>query len=490
MEPHPTSSSTYSPMQIPEIGGKMLNRNSSSEKDQSWQWLPASPKLHTQAYDSFQTILKNFRFDQTEPDRDILPFTSYIKLRCSFPNIEKRLRKAWIATRYHNPGLATELDLHHKYYRVPSTEDVDMWAWATFRVHQDACAQDVAEQPRRSAQPMLHWFPRTQELLLVSHHFYFDARGAWYFWDLLLDLTVRAENVNFADEKANLPITRDDLLGLPSYPTLTSFTKAYQIMNDSIKEDLILLPALLKDPGTHQLHSSAKRLDRHGQVRMTLSQEQTAAIVTACKEIGSSVTAAFYAALALECQALQAEHGSRGRYALTFHHFDARPWYTQTVNARENLGIDQHAIIPFALDMEGKSYSELASTTDAFFKTTRSDFAQDSSGLDAINYLLANIISPRTPLPSAPFFSSYGIAEKYMKSFYRQNDTAWLEVEDVYSAVPMTDLANGIFIWTFRDRLHVLATFHELNHAASMFEGLLKNTCRRMLQGLGVEQIF
>ena len=424
------------------------------------------------------------------PDRDILPFSSYLKIRCSITDIEHRLRKAWIAARYYNPGLAMELGQHFKSYNVPTVEEVEDWVCGTFFVHQNACARDIAEQPQSVAQPKLHWFPSRQELLLISHHFYFDARGAWHFWDLFLDLVVRPKDVNFEDEKPKLPIARDDLLGLPSYPTWESFNKAYAIISKSLKNNSILLPSLKQDVGVSSVQLSTIYPDSHGQVRITLSEEHTTAIITSCKEFGVSVTSAFYVGLALAGQSLQAEHGSHGRYALTFHHFDARPWYKQAINVRENLGIDQHAIIPFALDLEGKNYKELVTTIDKFFKTTRSGFAQDASGLDAINYLLATILSPSAPLPSAPFFSSYGKAEDCMKSHYahpNQRHHVWLDVEDTYNAVPMTNLANGVFIWTFKDRFNVLAEFHKLHHLPSMFQRLLIDACDRMLGGLNIE---
>lgn len=462
--------------------------SSSFKANQRQPWLPASPRVYTQTYDSFQTVLKNFKIDQAESDRDILPFASYIKVRCTLPDIEARLRKAWKAARYHNPGLAVELGQHYKTYQVPSLEEVDIWLWTTFRVHQDSCARDVVEQFQHAARPVLHWFPRTQELLLICHHFYSDARGAWHFWELLLDLAVEPEDVSFGEEGINLPLARDDLLGLPSYPTLPSFIKAHKIVAESLKEDVVLLPALKKVPDLNELATSGLCSDRYGQVRMALSEKQTAAMVAACQKRGVSVTAAFYAALALASQALQAEHSSWGRYSLSFHHFDARPWYKQTTDPRGNLGFDHHAIIPFALDLQEKTYGELVTNADSFFKTTREDFTRDASGLDAINYLLASVMSPRTPLPSAPFFSSYGVAEKYMKTFYGQKEGPWLEVEDLYNAVPMSDLVTGVFIWTFRGRFNVFAGFHELYHTAAMFEALMQDTCERMLHGLEIEE--
>ncbi|ORY63484.1 uncharacterized protein BCR38DRAFT_410398 [Pseudomassariella vexata] len=141
--------------------------------------------------------------------------------------------------------------------------------------------------------------------------------------------------------------------------------------------------------------------------RFFLSVEKTAEIIAACNKRGVSVTAAFYTALATTSQPIQAEHGPKGRYVMSFHHFEARPWFKQTIDTRNFLGLDPHAILPFALDMgeDKRSFRDLAFDANKFFKSYQTEFAADATGLDFINDLLRSFLRPETPAPNLPIFS-------------------------------------------------------------------------------------
>ncbi|KAK7958642.1 hypothetical protein PG996_009926 [Apiospora saccharicola] len=167
--------------------------------------------------------------------------------------MQSRLRHAWVMMRHDHPGLAFEFGRRSNTYRVPSPEDMAAWLDATFLVRPDLDARTLARSLKREARPRLHWLPKTSEVVLTAHHCYADARSLWVFWDMLLDKVVKAcpspYNIPlvpvFADDGSkppNLPPARDDLLGLPEWPTIPGWLKAHEMVMSAFKPDRVLLP--------------------------------------------------------------------------------------------------------------------------------------------------------------------------------------------------------------------------------------------------------
>ncbi|KAK8042334.1 hypothetical protein PG994_012817 [Apiospora phragmitis] len=309
---------------------------------------------------------------EAETERTTLILISVVKIHARFRSssgpvdnneLVSRLKQAWAAMRDGHPGLAVECGPQFSTYRVPSPEDMEAWLDSTF--HDGRSGSHYA--------PLLHT----------------DARNTWVFWDVFLakvaDGARPAVPVPATGEKGGLPPS--------SPPPVTGDSKDW--------------PAGPVD-----------------YVRLFISERQTAAVVAACKARGISVAATLYAALASAARAIQkTDEGSKGKgkYAVSFHHFDVWPWLQAKAtnnlgptgasaagqlppsppNYGGGLGTDYHVVVPFALDMmavppggaptgpgvvvphQERSLDELAQEMNGFFRSTRRDFGQDPAGLDA-----------------------------------------------------------------------------------------------------------
>ncbi|KAK7956518.1 uncharacterized protein PG986_005740 [Apiospora aurea] len=407
---------------------------------------------------------------------------------------------------------------------------------ASFLVHPGLDARGLTRSLKREAQPRLHWLPQTGEMVLTMHHCYADARSTWVFWDALLEKVAKGASPAMPDiddptKPPNLPPARDDLLGLPSWPSIQGWLKAHDLLASVTKPDLVLLPPSTIIPAAGE---PKDWLSGPGDfVRHSISESQTAAVVAVCKARGITVAAVFYATLASTTRALQeAERGGSGeRHAVTFHHFDVRPWLQATGNTnRVGLGVDYHVIIPFALGMvipspvgaaetkgenvvQERSLDELAHDMNVFFQTTRHEFGQDPSGLDALTYYVRSMFVPSIPAPSASIFSSVGVAEHFIRrsfsggeegeevclrdshgcegeeedSFRSRGSTLELEVEDTYVMTLGAKLMNCVMLHTFRGRIWALSGFDQSYLRVEMLESLLAMTFQKLLAWLGVE---
>ncbi|KAK8080227.1 hypothetical protein PG997_008045 [Apiospora hydei] len=516
-------------------------------------WTLSSPGVYTQTHDSFAQFFADWVARESESERTSLIVVSVVKIRARFrsssdthpagPQIkddlmQMRLKQAWTAMRNDHPGLAVEFGPNHSTYKVPTQKD-DLVAWldATFLVHPGLDARGLTRSLKREAQPRLHWLPKTGEVVLTMHHCYADARSTWVFWDALLEKVVKGASPAMLDlEKStkppNLPPSRDDLLGLPSWPSIQGWLKAHDLLVSAMKLDLVLLPPSTTIPAAGE---SKDWLSGPGDfVRHSISESRTAAVVAGCKARGITVAAAFYAALASATRALQETEraGSGGSHAVTFHHFDVRPWLQATGNTnRVGLGVDYHVIIPFALGMiipspvgaaetkgeetvQERSLDELAHDMNEFFQTTRHEFGQDPTGLDALTHYVHSMFVPSTPAPSAPIFSSLGVAEHFIRRSFSGREegeevclheshgcegeeeesfrssrgpTLELEVEDTYVMTLGAKLMNCVILHTFRGRIWALSGFDESYFRDSVLEGLLAGTFEKLLAWLDVE---
>ncbi|KAF2657424.1 hypothetical protein K491DRAFT_677252 [Lophiostoma macrostomum CBS 122681] len=525
-------------------------------------WVESSPGIYTQTHDSFQQFFSDWISGEKSSSRTTLIETSCIRIKPrshSTPHaqytedrFEDFLRKAWISMRINNPGLAVDVSRHCHTYVVPSErslEAIQGWLDETFLVHRDRSARDLIRSLDREHRPRLHWLPRSKELVLTVHHCFFDARGTWMFWDSFLKHVVAISSTivnnepsgvesSDTDNLTKLPPARDDLLGLPSYPTVQAWLKAYALVPPALQEDMVLLPPTRPPPTA--IAPQDWPTGPSNFLRSSLSENQTAAVIAACKAKGISITAAFYAAFSSAARAIQTtnvEHqaeseSKRGRYAVSFHHFDIRPWLESyhkhrvslglssddSVTASSSgrlLGVDYHSLVPFALNMlepcsatdssntkpKERPFLELARDMTSFFQTTRAEFAQDATGLDATNYLIRAMFSPERPANSAPIFSSSGVAERYIRRVYDSSDGEEgdegernakrglvIEVEDIYTLTLGAKVMNAVMLHTFRNRIWVAATFDEEYFDSELFETLLGEAFRRLLDGLGIEE--
>lgn len=474
----------------------MGTSNGSKEHAQNYPWRRIAPGTYAQDYDSFLTLQHMWnKLDAS--GRRLMQSTSCIKIRSDIPDpeLEQLLRAAWVTMRHKHPGLAVQLEEYYKVYKVPYPEQVDTWVTDTFHAFPSMTAEEVQKQHLLpESNPHLYWLPQTRELLIVGQHCYFDARTFWVFWGELLSLVVSPRDVHFGDEWKNLPLARDDLIGMARYAGIDGYAKAQALVGKALHADpgktMVALPTL-NTKTSPDGQAAPTGADRNGLLRYSMSVAQTEAMVKACKQAGISVTSAYYTALSLCCRKIQAEHGSAGDIALSFHNFDARSWFPEDVDIDSlTIGTDLHGVLPFSLDVGSGSFGDSVGATDDSFKGLRDMFAKDSLGLDAINQLFKAFFLPGMPISTFPNFSSLGVAERFLRSSFTSGDPARgrsVTIEDTYTINhSMLEGMSCVSIWTWRERFQIAVTFNEAYHTEDMFLRLMKDSCDTMLAGLGI----
>ncbi|KAK8127927.1 hypothetical protein PG984_009035 [Apiospora sp. TS-2023a] len=498
-------------------------------------WTLSSPGLYTQTHDSFAHFFASWVAGESTTERTTLIIVSVVKINARLQSsssdagssvaigeadMQSRFRYAWAKMRHDHPGLAVEFGQRSNTYKVPSPEDITAWLDATFLVHPDLDARGLTRSLKREAMPRLHWLPKTNEVVLTAHHCYADARSLWAFWDVFLDKVVKAcpspcyiPLVPVPDDGGfklpNLPPARDDLLGLPEWPTIPGWMKAHEMVMSAFKTDLVLLPpstpaAAVGEP----INWPAGPCDY---VRQSLSENQTAAVVATCKAKGITVTAAFYAALASATRAIQAagEDGGRGGGGGRGAGDDMQFPSITLISGR----VDYHVVIPFALDLvmagpdqagtqnaatagphKERPLDELVQDVNRFFRSTRHEFGQDPTGLDALTYYVRSGFGPPNPASSTPTFSSLGVAEHFLRRRFSGEGEGKagsklleLEVEDTYIMTLGAKLMNAFMLHTFRGRMSAISTFDEEYFRAGSMESLLAKTFEKLFGWLEME---
>jgi hypothetical protein len=450
-------------------------------KTHNYPWRQLIPGTYIQDYDSWQSVQAIWNNVDTEGRRLHL-LASCIEIQYNVTDLESRLRKGWLAARYFHPGLAIKLGEYYKTYNVPTAKDLEAWANSTFIMPTCANAEEFQKQHLTTdPHAQLHWFPKTRQLLFIAHHTLFDATALWLFWGAYLDLVIRPKDVTFGDEWKNLPLARDDLLGLPRYPSLAGNAKGLSMITDALKPNSIELPTLNTTiNGDGNIVPKGK--SRNEFLRLSLSVEQSTAIVQACKHRGISITAAFFTAITLTCRKFQSEYGSAGRYAIGFHNFDSRPWFPKELAATVNAGNDPHAMIPFTVDVEGKTFDEIAKTTDENFKSVQVNFGNDPTGLDAVSHMLKGLLNPDGPIATFPGFTSFGVADRVIKTTYNDDAGGWIRIEDSYHWIQnMVKGMNAVCVYNWKGRMHLGSCFNEAYHTKDMFYRLFRDSFELIL---------
>ncbi|KAA8567251.1 hypothetical protein EYC84_010288 [Monilinia fructicola] len=457
-------------------------------RSHNYPWNLTAPGSFTQEYDSFQSVQVSWNKVDDE-ERRLHLLGSYVQIESNIPDLETRLRKAWLTARYFHPGIAIRLEEYYKSYNVPTDDELNAWLNKTFL--EAPC--DTAEEFQRKyignePQPQLYWFHKTKELLIIAHHTLFDAGGLWLFWESYLELVASPKTVRFGDEWKNLPFARDDLLGLPRYPSLAAYTKGLEVIMDCLKPEVVELPTLnTRISSDGQIITNGK--SHNGFLRVVLPPDQSMAIVQSCKHRGVSITSAVFVALALTCRKFQSEYGKAGRYAACFHNFDSRPWFSKEAAKLCNAGNDPHAMIPFAIDLENKDFDEILVSTDEKFRSLRTEFGKDPAGLDALSLMLKGLLDLNGPVATFPGFTSFGVGDRIIKTAYNDEAGNWIKIVDTYHWIHnMVKGMNAVCIYSWKGRMILGGCFNEAWHSEDMFRRLFQESFDLLLCKFDLKQ--
>ncbi|KAF4973603.1 hypothetical protein FSARC_143 [Fusarium sarcochroum] len=449
----------------------------------NFPWTEISPGHFRQPLDSIGKLWSTWYYNDVKLGREPLYIASYVKFHTLLEadELQNRLQNAWKAMRYHNPGIACTVDGFYREYKVPSEDEVNTWVSATFKTHQHKSADNVAREEAKDFHPVLHFIPDQEhktrgELVLLSNHFFNDGRGEFYFWDSFLRLVAEPESVTFGDESKYLPCARDDLLRLPSHPTILAFLKAAGIVSGSHVPDPVTAP-VKKD----------KEADHGCLKRLILTESQTARIADACKRKQVSVAGAFKAAHILTLRSLQKGVDGYARdECVGLEMLDLRSAFKGPYNPHQGFGTDYHVFLPAKFEVgNNKTFLDIAQDMTNWFRETRKSFTADPEGLDAVGHMMLQTLTGPSHGPIPPMFSSLGIVDGLMQSTYADGT---VEVEDTWMAVLANrGMAQGFWTWTWKGQLHILTSFNEAYYDPQTVEVTLQTIVETVLKGLNID---
>lgn len=446
----------------------------------SFPWVEIAAKQFRQNHDSIGRVWSAWYHADIKYGRGTVALTSYTKIKTDMPpdELRKGLRDAWRTIRYYSPAIACAVGEFYRTYAVITDKEADEWVESTFQTHREGTVDDILYLHRNDLNPTLHFFPGQDggEVVKTGHHFFNDGRGEFFFWDALLKLVASPKTVTFGDEDKHLPPARDDLLSLPSHPTIPSYIKGTAILGESFAADPVMLP-LASGNGTH----------RFCRMRASLDESQTARLVSACKHHGVTVTGAIKAAHILTIREAAGAQESLRDQCSGLEFIDIRGAFPASHDSRSSFGTDYHVFLPGKFELGGgKTYIDVARDMTQWLRKTRQDLIESAEGLDAVAYMMLETLTKADPAPLPPIFSSIGILEDFMQHSHGDGK---LVVEDTWMAVPAHHSPlNATWVWTWRGRLNLLMSFDEGYYDVDAVEAILKNTIDTTLRELGVEE--
>ena len=407
----------------------------------------------------------------------------------STDDIPKYLGRAWIETRFRQPGAACTADRDQavKIYSVPDDRVLEDWLASSFHVltHAVDASSTFPGEPIDSAQ--LYWLPQSSEVVFRAPHWLVDGMGIVSFWDTFFTLIEEAgedtgEIPRFAwgEEVRRLGPTMDEIWG---YDVEQPTSRTRKAASDLISSWEASLPSI----GLPSKSGSDGLPRNCVQIQMKLDRPTTVKIVSACKKRNVSMTAAVEAAFILG-HVIHADPSLKDRPFLGVHNFNTRPDLPEPYSTSS-----------FALNMYYFSWTFILPLPTTFEEASRQvheHYRMISKGDDRHHYresagqvcrLMASVpLSPEygNPPPTNAIPSSLGNMDHRIRHEYARG--RWqIETFDLAS-----DLCGGqaeMFWYTFRGEMRFSYVFNEAVCERRDVEGLLGSIRETLVDELSVD---
>jgi hypothetical protein len=385
--------------------------------------------------------------------REHYTLSSILKLELASPDPTSALQHAWKQVRYEQPQIAAVTEGMTKSYEVPDAKTLEAWLAETFTVSDANSAGELYQTVATGGMPhaaMLYYVPNSSELLFRGQHHNIDGIGVFMFWDAYLKaLASPVKDFQWGNEMSRLAPSLEEALGYPEPPTPEQAEKAKAQFMDWAS----VIPGVgpVSKVGTVPSGNC-----RHTELRVPA--ETTEAIVKACKEKNTTVTAALHAAY-VSTIIKYAAPNSKSEY-VTAISFDLRTYLPEPYDSSDyavsfyfSPRFFRHPLPSSFWDIE-KALKNAYHTT---FKGNQEALATNAYFGQAI---LEGAQTPEfltTPIPSDALVSSLGVSERYMKREYAEG----IKVVDVqfYNDVVMG--MSGLHFYTFRDQLRMIFNYND-----------------------------
>lgn len=406
--------------------------------------------------------------------------TNGAKFHSNQPNLVEEIKRVWLKMRYDHPLICAEIDGDRiSYTSLADEAEVEQWLKDSFFVHNvDQTSRQIypslPTRPLKSS--VLHFLPRTQELIFMCPHSHSDGLGIVTFFDnFFKELVKGGERPAFGDEGKNLLPPLTPIAHIPKY------TPAQQSRWDASISDW------LADHPTVRVKTEQSDLPgKSTMMNLRFTEEDTQKILKACKAHNITVTSAGQAAVthAARIHGNCEDKDSVSTIAL----YDAREYISPKVRKESLIGPHTFAT-PVKIRLG--SFLETARNTREIFVREKEDrYALTMSQYYTKEFprLLRTPPAPgkARPLPSNAHMSSLGRIDSLMPSKY-EGPNGTVGFTDIWLALDIMTPDILTAMWTLGGRLNMHLDYNEAFHPEASMVRYLEIMRDQMAKGLGIE---
>nr|XP_001396947.2 hypothetical protein ANI_1_1428134 [Aspergillus niger CBS 513.88] len=373
-------------------------------------------------------------------------------VQLDFPNSSPeitipRLRNAWKSLRMRYPDIAGELHGHEKrYYPITSASALESWCNNTFKIEDLAqSADDLFTHHLRIADrhATAHWIPSSQEFCIVSAHWRWDGTGL----AMVLD--------QFLSELQN-PITT----------TTASFDGSEATRLIPSLDTVIALPA--KSLRTEHV----------------IPAEQATALRRACRARNITLTTAMHASAIIETARAANSTDPSSRY-ISWQAFDLRKYLPPPYDGP--IHGPSLRMVGLPLNVEATpttSWSDLVDTIQPLYRQSWNLADSDMMFVrvpfvEKATAMFQAAAAAGAAQPTEPNINSLGPVDRLIRESYGE-----VKVKGLVLMVQMLAQQLYVHCWSWRDELHLSASYNEAYYEPVFVEAWLRAMRENMVRNL------
>ena len=406
-----------------------------------------------------------------------LSISAKFRVRQSSQDVTSILHGAWKAMRYRHPTIAAFPEEGKYVYEIPDPAAVESWLQETFVVVTSPTSVDelyATFKPAKVAE--LYYIPSKSEIMIHCSHWRIDGIGLLYLVNNLFEFVANPHPVHFGDENKNLSLGLDEVMSIPEPWTEEAGQAAESTFMDYVKE----LPTIGMKTKPEQLPGASRRR------RMTLSIEETSAVIAGCKSNGFSVTSGIHAAVVRVAQKRCDPAIPATKYS-TMLIWDLRKYCPPPYDSADHAAAIYFSAFGGTIQ-PGSFLDNAAQWKKLYLRDPTSKEWRVFDWHAAYWRLLAKTYS--SPLPEGyiaqtePTISNMGDIDQYVKGSYGDN----VEIEDIWLGVEMLTRQIVTHIWTRQGRMNFSAIFNENFYDADFVASYLEDVKNELMEGLEVDR--
>ncbi|QKX60762.1 uncharacterized protein TRUGW13939_07908 [Talaromyces rugulosus] len=391
-------------------------------------------------------------------------------------NLSSLFRDAWKALRFKHPTIAAYIvDQTNYVYDVPDAAALEKWASETFHVVEDKTADELVASITVSPYATMYYLPKTNEVLGHSQHWRTDGVGGLLLMDDFLALAASSPaSLPWGEEVSRLAPSIEEAAGISTSPSeadkelgakcVGSFGHAVGAIG-------------ISSPSPQDTVPGGTRI-----ARLHLSEQETQAIVQACKARSISVTAAVHASIAAANYALAVPEDQEKHYTSTIR-YSFRPFLSEPYSGREYASVifTTGWMLPVSASSSWEERARLYH--DEYRKGLSKEYisAHREYAIGLCNLLRS--LPAGAPSPTDVDISSLGVAERLLGR-EKGTEARGIRVDRVSGGLEMMSRQCVCHVWTFRDQLCLNLVYNEAFYEKAVMDGFVARVRESLLKEL------